>query len=236
MRCPVLEGSTTLKDLLDSFTPTKYVRFYWGTLQDAPKSTATIAQAARLGFIVRTKKVKRIRIPIDVLNIPDASPVVLKRFISRPLLHLLPIETILHLNGFLRDLNETGTVHFENLKCNFDVEIGIDIHIDRTQNSVENFQLWSGDSDFEDPVEQLRILRGAQASEIGGCEAGSARHDRRFPDSFERRALTACFVREDPKYSFAAIWNQIVAADMEGFCFSLRGPTSRNVKRKIEIL
>ncbi len=144
-----------LKELLDSFTPTKYVRFYWGTLPGAPKSKSTIVQAEQLGFIVRTKDVKEIKIFIDVLNIAQDSRAVLQRFMRKPFLDLFPRESIMHLNGCLQTHNENGKLHVIDQKCNFDVEIGIDIHIDKTQNDVDNFLLWSGDSDFADPVEQL---------------------------------------------------------------------------------
>ncbi|MFH2018925.1 MAG: NYN domain-containing protein, partial [bacterium] len=39
--------------------------------------------------------------------------------------------------------------------CNFDVEIGRDMLVDYERNHVDTFVLWSGDSDFADPVEQL---------------------------------------------------------------------------------
>jgi len=41
------------------------------------------------------------------------------------------------------------------LKCNFDVEIGRDMLLDYAQKNVDLFVLWSGDSDFADPIEQL---------------------------------------------------------------------------------
>ncbi len=41
------------------------------------------------------------------------------------------------------------------MKCNFDVEIGVDMLLDCERNSGQTFILWSGDSDFADPVEKL---------------------------------------------------------------------------------
>jgi uncharacterized LabA/DUF88 family protein len=41
------------------------------------------------------------------------------------------------------------------MKSNFDVEIGRDILSDYDKGGLENFILWSGDSDFEDPIKQL---------------------------------------------------------------------------------
>ena len=40
------------------------------------------------------------------------------------------------------------------MKCNFDVEIGTDMRLDHV-NMIEGFSLWSGDSDFADPLRQL---------------------------------------------------------------------------------
>jgi len=52
-------------------------------------------------------------------------------------------------------LNNRGIKTIEHWKCNFDVEIGKDILIDHEHNKIENFILWSGDSDFADPINQL---------------------------------------------------------------------------------
>jgi uncharacterized LabA/DUF88 family protein len=153
-------GLERLKESLDSFTPTpEYPRFYWGTLKGVPKSKAQIDMAAERGFIVWTKEVKRIRIAVDVSNISVESPAVLKKLILQPLLGVLPIKAIAELNECLGALNKTGTLYLENLKRNFDVEIGTDMHVDKILNSTENFLLWSGDSDFADPVEQLLNAR-----------------------------------------------------------------------------
>jgi uncharacterized LabA/DUF88 family protein len=42
----------------------------------------------------------------------------------------------------------------QDRKCNFDVEIGVNMLIDLERGSVDVFVLWSGDSDFEDPIKQ----------------------------------------------------------------------------------
>ena len=149
-----------LKELLDSFViPTRYPRWYWGTLDHAPKSQATIDQARGLGFIVRTKNVKRIRIDIDVRGTPRNSAAVLKRVMCRQFVLLLPEIAIMDLNGHVHGLNTAGRVHIEDLKCNFDVEIGTDMLTDSTLNNVENFVLFSGDSDFADTVQQLLFAK-----------------------------------------------------------------------------
>jgi len=45
----------------------------------------------------------------------------------------------------------------KNVYIDFDVEIGRDILTDYDKNGIENFVLWSGDSDFADPIKQLLI-------------------------------------------------------------------------------
>ena len=59
------------------------------------------------------------------------------------------------MNGKLKELNDRGIKFIEVRKCNFDVEIGRDMLPDYENNNIENFILWSGDSDFADPVNQL---------------------------------------------------------------------------------
>lgn len=94
------------------------------------------------------------RLSIDVSSIPPNSPDIVKDFIRKPLLQKLNIETIEFLNAQLKDLNNQGILFIEDLKCNFDVEIGRDMLID-DKNGTESFVLWSGDSDFTDPIKQL---------------------------------------------------------------------------------
>ena len=43
----------------------------------------------------------------------------------------------------------------QDRKCNFDVEIGVDMLLDLEHNASDTFVLWSGDSDFADPIRQL---------------------------------------------------------------------------------
>ena len=59
------------------------------------------------------------------------------------------------MNSQLAELNKQGILFVEDLKCNFDVEIGRDMLIDYEKNQIKNFVLWSGDSDFADPINQL---------------------------------------------------------------------------------
>lgn len=144
-----------LKQLFDSFDSIKYVHFYNGVLNENVASVEIITKANELGYIVSTMPVKKMQLSIDVSGIPKNSPAVLQGFIKRALLNKFSIETIEYLNMQLEDLNNRGMKYIEHWKCNFDVEMGRDMLIDHEHKQVEHFSLWSGDSDFADPVNQL---------------------------------------------------------------------------------
>jgi uncharacterized LabA/DUF88 family protein len=95
------------------------------------------------------------RLSIDVSSIASNSPDILKNFVRAPLLRSLKLEAVEYLNNELRKLNKQGKSYLEDRKCNFDVEIGRDMLIDYAEQGIENFVLWSGDSDFADPLNQL---------------------------------------------------------------------------------
>ena len=144
-----------LKQFLDSFDGIQEIRLYYGTLKGNTGSQNFIKDAKKLKYKVITKPVKIMRFPIDVSGIPDNSPSILSKFIDKSLLKLLDIKTVQYFNSYLRELNERGVLFVERKKCNFDVEIGRDMLLDFERNDVESFILWSGDSDFADPVQQL---------------------------------------------------------------------------------
>lgn len=146
-----------LKQLLDSFNTISVANFYHGTLIGDPESEKLMANLQSFGYQVKTKPVKKMYLSIDVSNIPDNSPSILSDFIRKPLLQKLRIEVIEFLNSQLKDLNSQGILLVEDFKCNFDVEIGRDIMVDYASNNVDIFVLWSGDSDFADPISQLLI-------------------------------------------------------------------------------
>lgn len=144
-----------LKQFLDSFDAINSVKFYNGTLTGDSESEQFMRDIERFGFDVHTKPVKIMKLSIDVSSIPPNSPDILKDFIRKPLLQQLKIEAVEFFNNQLKQLNEQGVLFVEDLKCNFDVEIGRDMLIDYNKNGIDNFALWSGDSDFADPVNQL---------------------------------------------------------------------------------
>jgi uncharacterized LabA/DUF88 family protein len=142
-----------LRQFLTSFDCQQQLTFYYGTLQGDVESENLIKEAKSLGYNIRTKPVKKIRISIDASSISAGSPDILRNFISRPLLESLSIKQIEELNAHLKILNTQGTLYFEDLKCNFDVEIGMDMLA--AMGHVESFLLWSCDGDFADAISQL---------------------------------------------------------------------------------
>ncbi len=144
-----------LKQFLDSFSGIKSVSLYTGTLNGNEKSHKDIENLKELGYRVETKVVKIMPYSIDVSSIPANSPALLQPFIKKPLLSALNIETVEYLNAQLARLNKQGIYQIEDKKCNFDVEIGRDMFLDLARDNITNFILWSGDSDFVDPVEAI---------------------------------------------------------------------------------
>jgi len=144
-----------LKQFLDSFDTINLVKFYSGTIIGEEESEKFIEDIKKMNYDVYTKPVKIMNLSIDVSSIPIDSPILLRDFIRKPLLAKFDLETIEYLNKKLKELNDKGIKFIEDLKCNSDVEIGRDMLIDYEKNGIENFVLWSGDSDIADPINQL---------------------------------------------------------------------------------
>jgi uncharacterized LabA/DUF88 family protein len=147
--------SKRLKQLLDSFTTINAVYLYNGILEGDDGSKQFIDDAKSYDYVVISKFVKTMHLSIDVSGIPLNSPAVLENFIKKPLLRKFTIETIEYLNGKLKELYGHGIKYLEVRKCNFDVEIGRDMMLDFERKNASTFILWSGDSDFADPITQL---------------------------------------------------------------------------------
>ncbi|HEY4356413.1 MAG TPA: NYN domain-containing protein [Acidobacteriaceae bacterium] len=143
-----------LKDFLNSFG-VRQVWFYFGTYTGDSKSEKFMSFVHSQGFKVRTKHVKIMSLSIDVSSISNRSPDILTNFIDPVLLKNLRIESIEYLNDQLRAMNKQGRTWLECSKCNFDVEIASDMRLHHYMDEAENFCLWSGDSDFEDPLKEL---------------------------------------------------------------------------------
>ena len=143
------------KQLFDSFDTIRSVKIYTGTLEGNQKSEDGILELKRFGYDVITKPVKLMKRSIDASSIPENSPALLQEFIKKPLLELFDIATIIFLNKKLQDINKKGQKYIEDKKCNFDVEMGRDMLRDFDTNNIENYCIWTVDSDFADPVQQI---------------------------------------------------------------------------------
>lgn len=144
-----------LKQFFDSFDNFCSAKIYTGTLVGDSASESLIKDLSDWKYDVRTKAVKIMKMSIDFTSIHPQSPILLNQFIRAALLRRLDVGTIEFLNEKLRQMNVAGHYFIEDRKCNFDVEIGRDMLIDHDRNGVDTFILWSGDSDFAEPVRQL---------------------------------------------------------------------------------
>ena len=144
-----------LKAFLSSFDMIESVNFYNGYLEGNERSERERKLVENCRYIIRTKPVKKMYFSIDASSVPQDSTVLLDQFIRYALLKKYDIETIKYLNNFFADLNKKGEYHICDMKCNFDVEIGVDMLLDCERGSAETFVLWSGDSDFADPIKKL---------------------------------------------------------------------------------
>ncbi len=144
------------KQFLDSFSTIKSVNFYTGELRGDEISEDCIKEYAEVFKNgLKTKPVKIMKLSIDISSISPNDPAILKDFIRKPLLEKLNIQTIEALNSELGKLNKQGIYELEDRKCNFDVEIGTDMLLDLERNNSDIFVLWSGDSDFSDPIAKI---------------------------------------------------------------------------------
>ncbi len=144
-----------LKQFLRSFDNINSIKIYIGTMVGDRQSEQGISDLESYGYIVKTKPVKIIKQSIDYSSINSTSADLLNKFIRRCLLKKYDLQTIEYLNNKFKEMNNNGIYYIEDLKCNFDVEIGRDMLLDYDKNNIDTFVLWSGDSDFADPVEQL---------------------------------------------------------------------------------
>lgn len=144
-----------LKQFLDSFDTVEAVNFYNGYLAGNERSEKEKTETEDNKYFLRTKPVKIMRLSIDTSSVLPDSTVLLSQFVRRALLKKYEITTIEYLNERFKDMNKKGEYFIEDMKCNFDVEIGVDMLLDCERNSAETFVLWSGDSDFADSIEKL---------------------------------------------------------------------------------
>ena len=131
------------------------VKIYIGTLEGNEKSEKGIEELKAFGYEVITKPVKLMRIPINATSISETSPILLQQFIKKPILKHLNTATIVAFNRRLKELNKKGILHIEDMKCNFDVEMGGDMLTDLKAGQIKNFIIFSADSDFANPIKQI---------------------------------------------------------------------------------
>ncbi len=144
-----------LKQFLDSFDEIDAVNFYNGYLAGNERSENEKSVAENCKYVLRTKPVKIMNFSIEASSVLPDSTVLLDQFVRRALLKKYEISTIEYLNERFKEMNKNGVYFIEDMKCNFDVEIGVDMLLDCERNSAEIFVLWSGDSDFADPIQKL---------------------------------------------------------------------------------
>lgn len=144
-----------LKQFLDSFDNIESLKFYIGTLVGDQKSEQVIEHIRNLKYDLRTKPVKIMQISIDATSIDVQSTALIKNFTQGSLIRLYDVGTIEYLNRKFAEMNARGIYFIEDRKCNFDVEIGRDMLLDFERYHADTYILWSGDSDFEDPLKQL---------------------------------------------------------------------------------
>lgn len=146
-----------LEQFFDSYENIQSIKIYSGTLLGDEKSERIIKEINNLKYDLRTKLVKIMRFSIDVSSISSHSANLLNQFIKTSLIRKYDISTIKYLNFKFKDWNALGQYFIEDRKCNFDVEIGRDILVDHDRDNVNTFILWSGDSDFAEPLRHLLI-------------------------------------------------------------------------------
>lgn len=145
-----------LKVFLSSFDNIKIIKFFDGTLDGDKKTEKAKEERERIfkqGFV--TKPVKIMKQFIDYTSIKSNSSDLLEKFIRKCLLREYKLEAVEYLNERFKEMNQNGKYYIEDRKCNFDVEIGTAMMLDFERQTIDTFVLWSGDSDFHDPIDKL---------------------------------------------------------------------------------
>lgn len=190
-----------LKQFFDSFDNIKEIKIYDGTLEGDDKSekSSQLKEAVfKDGF--KTKPVKIMKHSIDYTSIKSTATDLLEQFIRKCLMRKYDIETIEFLNLKFKDMNDKGQFFIEDRKCNFDVEIGVDMLMDFERNNIDTYILWSGDSDFYDPLKKL-LLEGktvvlfATARKVS-TELNSLRKDGLFIFDIQKIRNYICWKRQ----------------------------------------
>ena len=138
---------------LQSYANVKEVKVYYGLNQrDEVNSRAFHGRIKKAGGIMRTKPMKYIHKSIEHAL-----------FFQKRTLTCFDSKTNEYIDTFITQLQEKGVV-IEEPKCNFDVEMTMDMLDDIDKMTA--VLLFSGDSDLSAPLERLKV-QGKQIGVVG---------------------------------------------------------------------
>lgn len=145
-----------IKDLMSqlfSYPAVKEIKVYYGfNGRDAENSEAFHKRIKTTGAILRTKPMKFIPKHFDE-----------RSFFQRKTITLFDGNVKKKIKELIDELNNSGVI-IEEPKCNFDVEIAMDMLDDAEK--ITAAILFSGDSDLAAPLERLKV-RGKSVAVVG---------------------------------------------------------------------
>src|SRR3989344_3061841 len=152
----VLGWKFRIEDVIDqlfTFQNIKEVKIYYGfNPRDKKNSTAFHNRIKKTGAILKTKPMKFIPKTIEK-----------GMFFQRKTLTLFDGDVKQKIQELIDELQKSG-ITIEEPKCNFDVEIAMDM-LDDVEKAT-TVLLFSGDSDFLEPLERLKV-KGKKIGIIG---------------------------------------------------------------------
>jgi uncharacterized LabA/DUF88 family protein len=152
----VLGWRFIIEDLIEqlfSFSNIKEIKVYYGLNEkDLRNSKAFHNRIKKTGAILKTKPMKFIPKTINE-----------NMFFQRKTLTLFDIKTKNKINELINELHNSETI-IKEPKCNFDVEMTMDI-IDDIEK-MTSVLLFSGDSDLVKPLERVKI-KGKKIGVVG---------------------------------------------------------------------
>jgi len=152
----VLGWKFRIEDIIDqlfSFSNIREIRVYYGLNErDLKNSKAFHKRIRKTGAILRDKPMKFIPKKIEE-----------GLFFQRRTLSLFDGNVKQKIYDLIEELNNSGII-IEEPKCNFDVEMAMDM-MDNTDRSTAII-LFSGDSDMKEPLERLKVS-GKKVAVVG---------------------------------------------------------------------
>lgn len=139
---------------LFSFHNIKEIKVYYGKNERDPKNSEAFHNRIRkTGAILRTKPEKFISKSIKE-----------EMFFQHKTLTLFDKSIKDKIQGLIEELQKAGMTAIEEPKCNFDVEIAMDILDDAEE--FTSILLFSGDSDLRSPLQRLKV-KGKKIGIVG---------------------------------------------------------------------